>query len=583
MDKLERVLLRQCAFIYGKEQAKVICQQILDQLDLFQVAHPKLAAATPISHVSERDSILITYGDMVQTEGQAHLQTLSNFLLKSVGNVLSTVHILPFFPYSSDDGFSVIDYLRVNPDLGDWDDISDLGTNYRLMFDAVINHISARSEWFTGFLEGNPEYENYFYVVDGSFDTSRVFRPRTLPLLTEFKTPSGHQKVWTTFSADQIDLNYENHNLLQAVIDVLLEYVSQGADFIRLDAVGFIWKESGTRCLHQPEAHRIIQLLRTVLDIVAPQVAIITETNVPHVENISYFGDGTNEAQMVYNFTLPPLTLHAIHTGNAETISAWAKTLSQPSRQTTFFNFLASHDGVGLMPVRGILPESEIEKMAQRTEAVGGFVSYKNNPDGTQMAYEMNVNYLDALSDPANLDESLQLKATRFLCSQAIMLVLRGVPGIYFHSLFGSQNWIEGANITGRNRTINREKLTLERLENELAQTGSLRNLVFNGYRRMLSVRQENPAFHPNGGQEILNLHPAIFAILRTSRDANNSVLCVQNVSAESIEFEIELTKTPFTTAEHFTDIITGREFEIGDTLAKIEVTPYQVLWLITA
>ena len=348
-------------------------------------------------------------------------------------------------------------------------------------------------------------------------------------------TTSGTKHVWTTFSADQIDLNFANPEVLLAIINLLLFYVTKGAELIRLDAIAFMWKEVGTNCLHHEQTHRIIQLWRSVLDIVAPQVVLITETNVPHEENISYFGDGRNEAQMVYNFSLPPLTLHAFHTGNAEILSTWAQTLTLPSKRTTFFNFLASHDGIGLTPARGLLPEMAVAAIAERVQRLGGYVSFRNNPDGSQSAYELNINYLDALADPDQPDEPTDLIARRFLAAQAIMLALRGVPGIYFHSLFGSRGWPEGAKETGRARTINRQKLQVEDLKAELAQPGSLRQLVFQGLRQMLRARASSPAFSPIGAQEIQWLHPAVFAVQRSAPANSETILCLHNVSADTV------------------------------------------------
>jgi sucrose phosphorylase len=584
MDKdtknLKTQLYDHIEFIYGQDQAAKINHQIQALLDRFRLAHPGLSAANPKDRISELDAILITYGDMVQAPDQAPLQTTGAFFRETIGDIISTVHFLPFFPYSSDDGFSVIDYYQVNPDYGDWEDISSLGEHFRLMFDAVVNHISAKSEWFTAFLAGNPKYTDYFYVVDSHFDISKVFRPRALPLLTEFDTLTGPKKVWTTFSKDQIDLNYECPELLLEIIQVLLKYVAEGADFIRLDAIAFIWKESGTRCLHQPQTHRIIQLMRTILDMVAPGVSIITETNVPHGENIAYFGDGFNEAQLVYNFSLPPLTLHALQTGSSAVLTKWAAELTIPSDQTTFFNFLASHDGIGLMPARGFLSQDEIAAIADRVLALGGLVSYKNNPDGTQSPYELNINFLDALGDPQKPDEDIEQVARRFLVTQSIMLTLRGVPGIYFHSLFGSRNWIEGVAQTGRNRTINRQKLQLDELRQELANPDSLRQPVFKGFHRMLQVRQANPAFHPMASQQVLDLGSAVFAVFRFSLDQESQILCLHNLTDKSVDLEIDLSTLPVGNGNAVVELLTENAYQIVDSKLTIQLSPYQVSWL---
>jgi sucrose phosphorylase len=312
-----------------------------------------------------------------------------------------------------------------------------------------------------------------------------------------------------------------------------------------------------------PQTHRVIQLMRSVLDLVAPHVALITETNVPHEENIAYFGDGHNEAQMVYNFSLPPLTLHAFHIGDARTLSRWAAGLTLPSDQVTFFNFLASHDGIGLTPARDILSDEQVEAMAQRAQAAGGLVSYRSLGDGRQVAYELNVNYLDALAEPGVV-ESDDLRARRFLASQAVMLALRGVPGIYFHSLFGSHGWPEGVEQTGRARTINRQKLALSQLEQELS--GGLRKQIFDGYSRLLRTRAAAIAFHPNGEQEVLDLHPAVFALVR--RHEGQAVLCLQNVSNRRCNLVL-----PWAGA---TDLLSGSPLS-GH---QASLAPYEILWL---
>jgi glucosylglycerate phosphorylase len=519
------------------------------------------------SSLTERDTLLITYGDQVRENKKAHLQTLSEFCETHLRGVVSGVHILPFYPWSSDDGFSVKDYRAIDPDLGDWQDVEELGKSFRLMFDGVINHASAQGEWFQKFLRDERPYRDYFVTVEGSPDLSNVVRPRALPLLTEYETPSGKRNVWTTFSADQVDLDFRNPDVLLEIFDIILMYAERGAQFIRLDAIAYLWKQIGTSCIHLPQTHKVIQLLRAVLNDAAPHVYLITETNVPHTDNISYFGDGTNEAQLVYNFALPPLTLHTFRTGDATILSDWAASLTLPSEQTTFFNFLASHDGVGLNPARGILSNADIDALVAQTLAHGGLISYKHNADGTQSPYEMNINYFDALSDPQG-NEPLATQIDRFLAAQAVMLSLVGMPGIYFHSLFGSRNWYAGVEITKHNRTINRQKLERTDLEVDLADENSLRHQVFARYRQLLLARSSSPAFHPHGTQKILDVDKRIFAVLRTSPDETEQVLCLQNVSAQEVQVQIPNQKAA-------RDLLTNRSVDMQLTLH-----PYQTLWL---
>jgi len=526
------------AHLYGDDVAERILPRLRQLLDKHRSRENAQRLRPRPAQLSERDCLLITYGDQVREPGAAPLRTLAEFADRHLSGVISGIHILPFYPYSSDDGFSVKDYFAVDPALGDWGDIRRLGENFDLMFDAVFNHMSAQSEWFQGFLRGDPRYRDFFVTVEGSPDLSQVVRPRALPLLTGFQSASGPKTVWTTFSADQVDLNARNPEVLLALLDVLLFYVSHGAKFIRLDAIAYLWKETGTPCIHLPQTHRIIQLMRSVLDEMTSRVLLITETNVPHADNISYFGDGTNEAQLVYNFALPPLVLHSIAGGNAGKLTQWAQSLALPSDQATFFNFLASHDGIGINPARGILSEKEIDTLVSRAQAHGGFVSYKHNADGSKSPYELNINYFDALSNPEE-HEPIETQVKRFMVAQAIMLSLTGVPGIYFHSLFGSRNDRAGAEASGIPRRINRQKFARADLEGDLAERGSLRSQVLDGFRKLLHQRRSNPAFDPTGEQEVLSLDERVFAVYRRSTDGRHQTLCLHNLSDSAVSLSV--------------------------------------------
>ena len=529
---------------------------------------------------SERDVVLITYGDQVREDDKSTLQSLREFLVERVEESINSVHVLPFYPYTSDDGFSVVDYKAVNPDLGSWSDVRELGDNFRLMYDAVINHISSQSRWFQGYLAGEEPYRNYFIAVDPTVDLSAVVRPRTLPLLTPVDTTEGAKHVWTTFSADQIDLNFGCPELLLDVLDVLLYYVEQGARLIRLDAIAFMWKEIGTSCIHLPQTHAVIQLIRAVLDLTVPEALLVTETNVPHTENISYFGNGANEAQMVYNFTLPPLTLYAFQTGDTSKLREWAATLETPSDQTTYFNFMASHDGVGLRPLEGILDSEQVQAMAKRVEEHGGLVSYKTNSDGSQSPYELNITYFDALNNP-EADESHELQVDRFIASQAILLSLAGVPGIYFHSLFGGHNWTAGVERTGRARTINRQKLQRAELEAQLDDPSTIRHQVFHRYKQLIDIRTMEQAFHPNAAQRILPTSPEVFGLLRGDGVNGSQVLCVHNVTAKNVTVSINIAPDELALDTHLVDLISPTcAFTLHNGQLQFELQPYGVTWL---
>lgn len=569
--------------LYGEQNGPAVykrLQQIMDRYRAGRTVRPRRSSgrSNERSSVSERDSILITYGDQVTAPGAPPLQTLADFCARRIQGTVSGVHILPFYPYSSDDGFSVIDYRAVDPRLGSWDDVAALGQSFRLMFDAVINHISAQSEWFKGFLRCDSKFSDYFITVGGSPDLSAVVRPRALPLLTRFETAAGSQSVWTTFSEDQVDLNYKNPDVLLEIIDLLLFYAERGAEFIRLDAIAYLWKEIGTSCIHLPQTHQVIQLFRAVLDEVFPRVLLITETNVPHVDNIAYFGDGVNEAQMVYNFALPPLVLHALLTGDTRALTRWAASLTLPSKETTFFNFLASHDGIGLNPARGILSDSQIDALVDAAQARGGLVSYKNNPDGSRSPYELNINYFDALSNP-HAPEPKETAVSRFTASQAVMLSLAGVPGIYFHSLFGSRGWPEGARQTGRNRTINRQKLERAALDRELDDPSSRRSMVFERYRQMLKARAGTPAFHPNGSQQALDFGGGIFALLRAAPEGSERALCLINMTNSTRQAAPDANNAFDLPRNRASDLLTGQPHRLSRG-EPITLEPYAVKWI---
>ena len=519
---------------------------------------------------SEKDVVLITYGDSILREGQAPLQTLHAFAGEYLQGVISAVHFLPFFPWSSDDGFSVKDFMTIDPQLGNWEDVAHFGRDFDLMFDYVVNHVSAQSQWFQDYLAGRPGFADLAIEMDPAVDLSMVTRPRALPLLSPFQKASGEEAhVWTTFSDDQIDLNYRSIDVLAIMLEALLLYVQNGARFIRMDAIAYLWKEIGTTCIHLPQTHAMVKLFRALFDIVAPDTIIITETNVPHAENISYFGSGRDEAQMVYNFTLPPMLFHAFVTGDTTELSRWARGLTLESPDTTFFNFTASHDGIGVRPLEGILPPEAVnETLAEAVKANGGQISYKNNPDGTQSPYELNITYVDAMRVPGREDDPMH--PARFLAAQSIQYALPGVPATYVHSLLGSRNWYAGLEQTGRARTINREKLAVENLVAELKDPESFRARVFNPYTHMIRTRTRQPAFHPNADFEILGLGPRVFGIKRSS--SAQTLWAVTNITPQPVRIDL----TASGASGKMKDLISGGAVDAS----TFELGPYQFMWL---
>mgnify|MGYP000389547857 FL=1 len=513
----------------------------------------------------EKDVVLITYADQFSAAGENALPVFTRFYNKWLSHSFSHVHLLPFYPWSSDDGFSVIDYHEVAPETGTWSDIAELKQSTSLMFDYVCNHMSAKSQWFANYLQQTPGYESFFISVDPDTDLSAVTRPRALPLLTPFTLHDGSVRhLWTTFSEDQIDLNFASPDVLIAMVDVLLHYLMEGANYIRLDAVGFMWKIPGTHCIHLEQTHQLIQLFRAITEAVAPGTVIITETNVPHKDNISYFGNGENEAQMVYQFSLPPLVLHAIHRQDVRTLSQWASSLELPSTKTTWFNFLASHDGIGLNPLRGILPESDILSLVEKLQQEGALVNWKNNPDGTRSPYEINVTYLDALS-PKNAADNERI--ARFILAHAVLLSFPGVPAIYIQSVLGSRNDYEGVERLGYNRAINRKKYIAGEIDSELSNTTGIRHKIFKQLSELITIRRAEQVFHPDSHALFETSGKHILKIIRVAEKGEritaffNFSQHIQTVNSEGISG---------------TELITKQNIS-GTTLT---LNPWQVMWI---
>ena len=552
----------QLRLAYGQDQTGALLTRIAALVDHWQ---PAMTERRP--WLDQADAMLITYADTLRAPDEAPLATLHRFLQERCADLVTAVHLLPFFPWTSDDGFSVKDYRAVDPAVGDWSDVLALAGDVEVMVDAVINHASAESEWFKGFLAGEAPYASYFMRADPEADLSAVVRPRALPLLTEVETASGPAHVWTTFSPDQVDLDYSNPELLLEILDILLDYCAKGARFIRLDAIGFMWKRLGTGCMHLPETHALVQVMREVVEAAAPGTLIITETNVPHAENISYFGDAAPEAHLVYQFPLPPLVQHAFQTGDASALTAWARDLEPPPPGTTFFNFLASHDGIGMRPLEGLLPPEAVARMAETVVERGGAVSMRALPDGSTKPYELNISYLDGLV-PAAADDAT--RAAAMVAAHGILLAMAGLPGIYIHSLLGSRSDHAGMARTGRNRSINREKLDVSAVRAALDNPASLRYRVFEGIARLLRARAAEPALHPDAGQRIITGDPGLVLIER--RTAGRRLLAAINVTATTRAFTAE------TEAEHgWSDIVSGETLE-GPS---ISMPAFAVRWLV--
>ena len=582
----ERMLSR-LSYLYGDSEAQAWMPELERILRVHYAHKPEDLVELekeyqPEERFTEKDLVLITYGDAIKGDHGATLKSLHRFVETYSRGAVNTIHLLPFFPYSSDRGFAVVDFKTVDPKMGTWECIQELGADYDLMFDGVLNHCSSRSEMFRGYLNGNPAYRDFFIAYDSPEDLTRdqrskIFRPRTSDILTRVDTIEGPKYVWTTFSEDQIDFNFRNPKVLLTVIDALLFYVRQGADILRLDAVTYLWSEPGTECVHLPQTHAIVKLLRDVMDTVAPGVALITETNVPHQQNISYFGDGSDEAHMVYNFALPPLVLHTFYSQDASAISRWAAELRTHSKTSTFFNMLDTHDGIGVMGVKGILSPVEIDRMLQRAQEHGANISYKSSEAGDE-PYEINSTWWSAINrDDSGEDRNLRVK--RYVASRSIALALKGVPAEYTHGVVALSNDHRLAETTGVRRDVNRGLIDPDLYSRELQDPQSKRSLLRRSHRRFALVRTRCRAFHPQGEQRVLNLSASVFALLRISPEGDQQIVALTNVSDREVKLEIPLADLEGQETR-WRDLIGGKEWKAEGPRLAIDLAPYDVLWL---
>ena len=541
-------------FLYGGPAAGEILPRLSSLLKGFSGGVRKKPERPPFSH---RDAFLISYGDMLSgAPDETGLRRLFRFLEKRNGGSFSFLHILPFHSYTSDDGFSVVNYREVDPRFGSWDDLARLSTlgagnggKVRPVFDLVINHGSVQSPWFQGFLSGDPRYEKWYLTRPEDYDYGGVVRPRTHPLLTAFTRNAGGREetvhVWTTFSSDQVDYDFSNPEVLLEFVAILLEYAGRGAGIVRLDAIAYLWKEDGTPCLHHPKTHAVVKLFRAVVDYLGLDLIVLTETNVPHTDNVSYFGshvgspalDGLPEASMVYNFALPPLCLHAAVSGDAAPLRAWAKTLPGPEANRYFLNFLASHDGVGLTPAQGLVGEQAFAATIEEARRRGALVSYKSTPRG-EIPYELNCSYASIVAPPgagwARGAGGTAFRARAFLAVHGVLFSLSGLPAVYFHSWTGAEAWTEGPALLGYNRAINRAKPDIEKVERELDDPASFRFHVYRGLHKMIAFRQGEDAFDPDREQLVLDAEGGVFALLRRPLSgAGRALMCLVNLSPE--------------------------------------------------
>jgi len=573
-QSLKIKLGQQLNFIYKDinlaQSIDSLSDELITLMRLDETCHQPIAHQ---NHWSEKDAIMITYGDSIIQKDQKPLVSLQHFINDYIGSSINSIHILPFFPYSSDDGFSVIDYSSVNEGLGDWEDIQEIAQQRRLMSDLVINHCSSRSAWFQNFIKGEGIGHDYFYTAPENIDTRDVVRPRTSDLLRETPTGKGVQHVWCTFSHDQVDFDFKNPSVLKSFVTIIRLYLDMGVKIFRFDAVAFLWKTLGSSCINLPQTHEMVRLLRTLIEHTQPDAVIITETNIPNTQNLTYFGNA-NEAHAIYNFSLPPLLINTLVTGDCLYLKKWLMSMPPAQNGTTYFNFIASHDGIGLRPVEGLLSDDELSTLVETMQDFGGHVSWRSTESGEAKAYEINIALYDALQGTSKGKDSFGLQ--RFICAHAIMFALEGIPGIYIHSLLGTQNDYEKVENTQQSRAINRHRWDYDALQEKLSDNEGHHHVVLASLKNLLDIRIKQPAFHPNATQFTLHLGGQLFGFWRQSQDRKQSIFCISNIADESVVFAVN--SLNLIMSEDWFDLLAGIKLDMN--IEILTLAPYQSMWI---
>lgn len=559
--------------IYPDQDASQLKRQIVDAFWPAETMQRKRPRRPGNNQWSEEDALVITYGGSIQDSAHKPLDLLHDFLLRRLKGVLNSVHILPFFPFTSDDGFAVSDFNVVNSQLGDWADINRIADDFQLMSDLVLNHVSSQGAWFNAYLQDQPPYNRFFFEASPEDDLTDVVRPRTTPLLQEVQTSKGARHVWCTFSHDQIDLDFRNPEVLLAFLRIIRLHVDNGVRVIRLDAVAFLWKEVGTSSIHMPQTHAVVKLMRLLCDYAAEKIILLTETNVPKAENMSYFGD-RDEAHVIYNFPLPPLILHAVQSGSAEQLRKWQSGMPPAPMGCAYLNFTASHDGIGMRPVEGILPASEQSKMIDAIKEVGGLVSMRALPSGGEAPYEINTTYYEATRRTFAGEDNYHFE--RFLCSQTIPMSLEGIPAFYIHSLLATPNDLAAVKRRGMNRAINRHVWQYSELNALLDNPETPQARVLAALSDRLRIRKAQPAFHPNATQFTIPFEDRVFGVWRQSLDRYQSIFALHNVSAETVH--IPHMSMNLIEDEVWVDLLSGEPVEMGTD--SLQLAPYQCRWI---
>ena len=520
--------------------------------------------------ISEKTSLVISYGDNVYSNNTNSIKVFQNFFKKNLDKYFNSIHFLPFYPSSSDSGFAVKDHYKIEKRIGSWSDIKRISKSNHVMADIVINHSSARGLWFKNFLKKKRPGKDYFLTVNSEFNTSKVVRPRDHKLLKKIDIFKKPDYLWRTFSADQIDLNFKNPSVLLRFIKIVIHLVNNGVTIFRLDAIAYLWKQNGTNCINLKQTHEIVKLLRLITSLLNVKTIIISETNLPEKENLSYFGKN-DEANWIYNFSLPPLLIHAFLFENSSYLNKWSKNLPNTKVSNSYLNFIASHDGIGMRPTEGILNKKSLNNFLKRLKKNGSKFSYRKVQNKSRKVYEANITVFDALKK-SDTDPDGRFNLERYVAAHAIMISFEGIPAIYFNSLFGKSNDEAKYVITGNNRDVNRYKWNYKNISKKLGDKTSKQSIFFQNLGKLLSIKRKQKAFHPNAKRLNINLGPKIFCFKRLSLDRKQSIICITNLSSTNQNAKLDRSLI------NYKDLMSPKTKLVEKNILALK--PFQTVWL---
>ncbi len=550
---------------YSKRELKTYADEIFRIINRYN----KFGKKGKKVKISEKTSALICYGDsLLNGNKEKTIKTFRKFYKKKLGNLFEIIHFLPFYPSSSDSGFAVKDHYQIDKKLGNWTDIYGQSKITNIMADVVINHASSKGLWFKNFLINKSPGKDYFLTVDNKFNISKVIRPRENRLLKKISVFKKNFFIWRTFSDDQIDLNFKNPRVLLRIIKIMINLANHGATIFRLDAVAYLWKKSGSKCINLKETHETIRLLRIVCNLLKSKPIIITETNLPEKENLSYFGVNNNESHWIYNFSLPPLLIHSFLFEDSTCLNKWCKNLPSTKIGNSYFNFLASHDGIGMRPAEGYLDKKKLLKFYKRLKKNGGQLSYRKVQGSFKRVYEANITLFNAFKK-SDYDKKGKFFLERYISAHAIMIAFEGVPAIYFNSIFGTSNDEYKYIISGNKRDLNRYKWNKKKLDNLLKNKSSKQSIFYKQILKLILIKKQNKGFHPNAKRENLNMGKKIFCFKRTSLDKKQIIYNITNLSSKYQKFKFSY---KFSKYKNLLDRTSLNH--------KSELKPFETLWL---